>query len=69
VVTSAVSREGLDGISAGDFSSSVIFKIIQGTALAGETYGSAYDGTDNELSGVKELTEEDLKTIMAEKLA
>jgi hypothetical protein len=44
------------------------FKIIKGTGLAGETYNSAYDETDNELLGVKELKEEDLKMIVAEKL-
>jgi hypothetical protein len=44
-------------------------KILAGTALAGETYGSAYEETDNELLGVKELTEEDLKKLVAERLA
>ena len=69
VSSSAILKEGLDEFSAGDFSTPVIFKIIQGTGLAGETYGSAYDETDNELLGVKELTEEDLKKFVAEKLA
>ena len=69
VATSALLQEGLDGISAGDFSTPVVYKIIKGTGLAGETYGSAYDVTDNELLGVKELTEEDLKRVVAEKLA
>jgi hypothetical protein len=69
VAASAVLKEGLDEFSAGDFSFPVIFKIIAGTGLAGETYGSAFDETDNELLGVKELTEEDLKKVVAEKLA
>ncbi|KAK4948607.1 hypothetical protein LTR10_012611 [Elasticomyces elasticus] len=69
VAASVVLKEGLDGLNAGDFSLPVIFKIIKGTALAGEIYGSAYDETDNELLGVKELTEEDLENIVAEKLA
>lgn len=69
VPASAVLKEGLDEFSAGDFSFPVIFKIIKGTSFAGETYGSAYDETDNELLGVKELTEEDLTNIVAEKLA
>ncbi|KAF1809825.1 NAD(P)-binding protein [Eremomyces bilateralis CBS 781.70] len=69
VAASAVLKEGLDELSAGDFSSSAIFKVINGTGLAGETYGSAYDETDNELLGVKELTEEDLKKFVVEKLA
>lgn len=68
VAASALLKEGLDAISAGDFSFPVVFNIIKGTGLAGETYGSAYDETDNELLGVKELTEEDLEKIVAEKL-
>jgi hypothetical protein len=47
----------------------VIFKSIKGTGLAAETYGSAYNETDNELLGVKKLTEQDLTKIVAEKLA
>jgi hypothetical protein len=47
----------------------VIFKIIKGTGLAGETYGSTYNKTNKELFGVKKLTEEDLTKIVAEKLA
>jgi hypothetical protein len=69
VQTSAILKEGLDEVSAGDFSMPVFMKILAGTALAGETYGSAYEETDNELLGVKELTEEDLKKLVAEKLA
>lgn len=68
VAASAVLKEGLDGYRGGDFSFPVISKLINGTGLAGETYGSAYDETDNELLGVKELTEEDLEKIVAEKL-
>jgi hypothetical protein len=69
VQASAILKEGMDGVSAGDFSMPVIMKIVKGTVSAGETYGSAYDETDNELLGVKELTEEDLKKLVAEKLA
>jgi hypothetical protein len=69
VQASAILKEGMDGVSAGDFSKPVIMKIVLGTVAAGETYGSAYDETDNELLGVKELTEEDLKKLVAEKLA
>jgi len=68
VQTSAVLKEGLAEISAGDFSMPVIMKILAGTALAGELYGAAFDVTDNELLGVKELTEEDLKKRVAGKL-
>ncbi|KAK3659074.1 hypothetical protein LTR56_001511 [Elasticomyces elasticus] len=69
VATSALLKEGLDELSAGDFSFPVSFKIIKGTGLAGEAYGSAYDETDNELLGVQELTEEELKKMVAERLA
>ncbi|KAE9367246.1 NAD(P)-binding protein [Stipitochalara longipes BDJ] len=69
VQTSASLKEGLDGVGAGDFSMPVLMKILAGTALAGDTYGSAYDETDNELLGVKELTEEGLKKLVSEKLA
>lgn len=66
--TSAILKEGLDGVSAGDFSMPTIMKIIVSTALAGDVYGCAYDETDNELLGIKELTEEDLKRLVAERL-
>ena len=69
VAASAVLNDGLDEISAGDFIYPVILKIIKETGLAGEIHGSAYYETDNKLLGVKEWTEEDLKRIVAEKLA
>ncbi|KAI0123779.1 hypothetical protein BJ170DRAFT_94808 [Xylariales sp. AK1849] len=69
VQASAVLKEGLDGLGAGDFTFPVIMKIIAGTAAAGDVYGAAYDQTDNELLGIKELTEEDLKKLVAAKLA
>lgn len=69
VQTSVLLKEGLDRVSAGDFSIPVIMKILGGTAMAGDTFGSSYDETDNELLGVRELTEEDLKKLVAGKLA
>lgn len=69
IQTSALLKEGLDGVSAGDFSPAVIIKIVTGTALAGDTYESAYDETDNDLLGVNAMTEEDLRKLVAEKLA
>lgn len=69
VPASAVLKEGLDGVSAGDFSEPVFMKILTGTAAAGDIYGGAFDETDNELFGIKELTEEDLKKLVAGKLA
>lgn len=67
--TSAMLQEGLDAAAAGDFSMPSILKIIGGTALAGDKYGGAYDVTDNELLGVKELTEDDVKKLVASKLS
>jgi putative NADH-flavin reductase len=69
VSTSVLLREGLNGASTGDFSMPVIMKVLTGTALAGDTYGSAYDETDNDLLGVKELTKEESKNLVAGKLA
>ncbi|PVH74502.1 NAD(P)-binding protein [Cadophora sp. DSE1049] len=69
VQTSALLKEGLDKLGAGDFSMPVIMKILTGTAFAGDSYGGAYDETDNELLGVKELTEEDVRKLIAGKLA
>ncbi|KAG0646840.1 hypothetical protein D0Z07_6395 [Hyphodiscus hymeniophilus] len=68
VQASAVLKEGLGEISAGDFSMPVILKVLAGTALGGDSYGSAYDETDNELLGVKELSEEELKILVAQTL-
>ena len=68
VQTSALLKEGLEGCRAGDFSMPVIMKIVTGTAGAGDTYGAAFDETDNELLGIKELTEEYLKKLVAGKL-
>lgn len=69
VPASAILKEGLDGVSAGNFEKSVILKIVTGTVAAGDVYGSAYDETDNELLGIKELTDEDLKRLVTQKLA
>ena len=66
--TSSILKEGLDGINAGDFSTPTIMKIIVSTALAGDVYGCAYDETDNEILGIKELTDEDFKRLVAERL-
>ncbi|KAK5744772.1 hypothetical protein LTR17_001848 [Elasticomyces elasticus] len=68
VAASALLKEGLDGISAGDFSLPAMFKIIKSTGLAGDTYGAAYDKNDNELLGVEELAEKDIKKMVAEAL-
>jgi hypothetical protein len=69
VSTPVLLREGLDQIAAGDFSLLAIMKVVKGTGLAGDTYGGAYDVTDNELLGIKELTPGDLKKLVAERLS
>ncbi|GAM33597.1 hypothetical protein TCE0_011f00608 [Talaromyces pinophilus] len=66
--TSVLLEESLKQIEAGEFTESVILKLVTGTSLAGNTYGSAYDVTDNELLGIKELTSDEVKKLIAEKL-
>lgn len=67
--TSVLLQESLEQFGAGDFSMPAIMKLLKGTALAGDTFGSAFDVTDNELLGIKELAPADLKELIAEKLA
>ncbi len=67
--TSVMLKEGLDEFNGGNFSLPVIWQIVKGTALAGDTYGSAYDETDNELLGVQELNNENLEKLVAAKVA
>ncbi|KAE8319548.1 hypothetical protein BDV41DRAFT_560220 [Aspergillus transmontanensis] len=67
--TSVLLQEGLEQFNAGDFSMSAFMKLMKGTALAGDTYGGAFDVTDNKLLGIKELAPADLKKLIAEKLA
>ena len=69
VQTSALLKEGLDGVAAGDFSMPTMMKILSGTALAGDTYGSAFYETDNELLDIKEMLEDHLRTLVVEKLS
>ncbi|RAL04829.1 uncharacterized protein BO80DRAFT_490986 [Aspergillus ibericus CBS 121593] len=69
VQTSVLLQEGVEDLRAGDFSLLAVMKLMKGTALAGDTYGAAYDVTDNELLGIKELTPADLKKLIAQKLA
>ncbi|OJK04244.1 hypothetical protein ASPACDRAFT_57566 [Aspergillus aculeatus ATCC 16872] len=67
--TSVLLQESLEQFGAGDFSVPTFMKLMKGTALAGDTYGGAFDVTDNELLGIKELAPADLKKLIAEKLA
>lgn len=67
--TSVLLQESLEQFVAGDFTMPTIMKLLKGTALAGDTFGSAFDVTDNELLGIKELAPADLKELIAEKLA
>lgn len=67
--TSVLLQESLKQFGAGDFSVPAFMKLMKGTALAGDTYGGAFDVTDNDLLGIKELAPADLKKLIAEKLA
>lgn len=66
---SAMLKEGLEGVRAGDFSMPVIMKLLKATAFAGDVYGGAYDETDNALLGIKNLTAAELDSLVAGKLA
>ncbi|CAK48391.1 hypothetical protein CBS115989_6344 [Aspergillus niger] len=66
--SSLLLQESLEEFGAGDFSVPTFMKLLKGTALAGDTYGAAFDVTDNELLGIKELAPADLKKLIAEKL-
>ncbi|XRM47135.1 hypothetical protein ABZX51_010135 [Aspergillus tubingensis] len=66
--TSAVLAESLEQLAAGDHTMPVILKLLRGTALAGDAYGGAYDVNDNELLGVKELTSDQIKKLIVEKI-
>ncbi|KAH8703841.1 hypothetical protein BGW36DRAFT_370086 [Talaromyces proteolyticus] len=68
VQSSVLLTESLEQFGVGDHSMPVIMKLLKATALAGDTYGGAYDVTDNKLLGIKELTAEELKKLVAEKL-
>jgi uncharacterized protein YbjT (DUF2867 family) len=61
-------QEGLKQLGAGDFGMPAIMKVMKGTALAGNTYGSAFDVTDNALLGIHELAPADIKKLLSEKL-
>ncbi|KUJ15404.1 NAD(P)-binding protein [Mollisia scopiformis] len=69
VESQALLKEALAELAAGKFDMPVIMKLLKGTALGGDRYGGAYDKTDNELLGIKELTEEQLTALIAAKLA
>jgi len=69
VQTSAVLKEGLEAAAGGDLGMPTFMKILIGTAFAGETYGSAFERTENELFGIKKLTDEDVKKLVNATLA
>lgn len=68
VKSSDLLQQGLEAFAAGDASFPSIVKILSGTAMAGDRYGSAYDETDNELLGVEFITPAELKTLVAQRL-
>lgn len=51
-----------------DFQLSNYHQVYKSTVLAGDRYGAAYSGTDNELLGVNLLTEEERKKLIADRL-
>jgi hypothetical protein len=68
VKTSEMMQEALAAFAAGDFSHPIILKFVISTVFAGDRYGAAYDATDNALLGVEELTEEELRKMVADRL-
>ncbi|KEF55878.1 uncharacterized protein A1O9_07458 [Exophiala aquamarina CBS 119918] len=68
VQTSVLLQQSLEEIKAGNFSQPTVMKLIYSTAFGGEAYGTAYDENDNQLLGIKELTEEYLKERVAKAL-
>lgn len=68
IQTSVLLKQGLAAIEAGDYSMPTVLKLVAGTALAGDVYGAAYDETDNQLLGVREMTADELRTLVASKL-
>lgn len=65
VQTSVLLKEGIDDYQTDGATMPVVMNMIGGTAMAGDTYGSAYDETDNHLLGVKDMTEADLRKLIA----
>jgi hypothetical protein len=63
-----VSRLEATSVSPTSYSTVSSVKIMKGMATAGDLYGAAYDKTDNVLLRGRELTEDDLKRMVAEKL-
>jgi NmrA-like family len=66
-------KESLEQLSVVEFKFPtivpIVLKLVTATAFGGDEYRSAYDETDNELLGIEELTEEELKKLVAGKLA
>jgi NAD(P)-dependent dehydrogenase (short-subunit alcohol dehydrogenase family) len=72
VSTSMLLQKGLENLKGGeggDHTNPAIYNIIIGTAMAGDKYGAAFDETDNELLGVKPLTDEELREMVADRLS
>lgn len=67
--SSELLQQSLDGFAVGDYSWNTVGKLLSGTALAGDRYGAAFEGKDNELLGVPTLSNEQLKALIAKRLA
>lgn len=61
-------KDSLKELSAGDFSTPVILKIVAATTFAGDGYGSAYIQPDNDLLDIEKMEAGQLKNIIPAKL-
>jgi hypothetical protein len=61
-------QQGLAAFASGDTNLPSVMKVLSGTALAGDRYGSAYDETDNELLGIQLIAPTELKSLIAKRL-
>lgn len=68
IKTSDVLKEALQSASQGDFSMPTIMGILKGTVFAGDEYGAGFDENDNELLGIEELTKEDFRKLVENKV-
>lgn len=67
--TADMFKAGVSRFEAGDHSWPAIMDVTMGTAFAGDKYGAAFDVTDNELLGVKALTPDDIRKLVAASMA
>lgn len=68
VKSSELLQQSLEAYAAGDSGFPSLIKLLSGTALAGDRYGAAYDRTENELLGIDQMTQKELKKLVTERL-